>query len=200
LNISRKNILNGYILAGGKSSRMGADKGLILLKGKPIIQHIIKEMVPLVNRLVIVANQPGYGQFGFEVIPDTIPGIGPAGGICAALEHSDAETNFIMGCDMPFISSAAIEYIIQNLAESEVCLTEHSGRLEPLFGVYRKSCLPQWHVLIQQGFLKLHEMVACFHLLKLDVGGNPLFEDPLFLNINTKEDLEKAQSKRNYDQ
>lgn len=171
---------------------MGTDKGLMMFNGKLIIQHIIDQVQPVVDRVVIVSNNPEYRKSGLEVIPDIIPDSGPAGGIHAALMNSSSERNFMVSCDMPFIRSAAILYLLSQPSDAEIIIPVHDGKTEPLFGLYSKAVLPRWDAFIRRGFLKLQELIACFNLLKLDVGGNPLFNDPLFDNINTPEDLEKA--------
>lgn len=187
-----KKKVSGYILAGGKSSRMGTDKGLLDFKGKMIIEQIIEQFRPAVNNLVIVSNNEVYRQFGLTVIPDIIKDMGPAGGIFAALTHSDSEQNFILGCDMPFVNTAAIQFIIDHAVQAQVIIPVRDGKMEPLFGVYSKSCLLQWHELIQQGFLKLQEMVKQVSLLQIDTNDNPLFNYPLFVNINTPEEFKNA--------
>ncbi|MBK7560862.1 MAG: molybdenum cofactor guanylyltransferase [Chitinophagaceae bacterium] len=192
----QQNRINGYILAGGKSARMGTDKGLMMFGGKAVIQHIIEQVQPAVSKLVIVTDNTAYEKFGAEIIPDSIKDIGPAGGIYSALTHSNTQQNFIVSCDMPFVTTAAIEFIVQHQSSSQIILPVHNGHLEPLFGRYSKSCLPQWHALIQQGFLKLHELVTRFDLLKLNMDRNPLLTDTLFENINTPEDFKKALIKR----
>jgi molybdopterin-guanine dinucleotide biosynthesis protein A len=186
-----KHTVTGYILAGGKSSRMGTDKGLILFKGKAIIQHVIEQLQPVTEKVVIVSNNPEYKKFDVEVIPDLIRDFGPAGGIYTALSHSKTEQNFVLSCDTPFVTTAAIEYMLQNANQSQITLTTHEGRLEPLFGVYTKSCLVQWDIFIQKGFLKLKDIVSSFDLLQLNIDNNPLFDNNFFMNINTPEDLKK---------
>lgn len=175
---------------------MGTDKGLMMFRGKAVIQHIIEQVQPAVSKLVIVTDNLAYEKFGVEVISDISKDIGPAGGIYSALTHSNTAKSFMISCDMPFITTAAIEFIVQYHSSEQILLPVHNGHLEPMFGLYSKSCLPQWHALIQQGFLKLQEMVTRFDLLKLDIDGNPLFTDTLFTNINTPEDFKKALIKR----
>ena len=187
--------MNGYILAGGKSSRMGSDKGLMLFKGKPLIQYVIEQLKPAVNRVVVVANNTAYENFGLEVIADLIKDIGPAGGIYSALKHTNASRNFIVSCDMPFVTTGAIEFIIQNSFQWQITLPVHHQKTEPLCGVYAKDCLTKWHELVQQNIIRLHDMITYFKLLKLNVDNNKLFNDPLFQNINTKYDFESAKNK-----
>lgn len=186
-------IINGYILAGGKSSRMGTDKGLILFDGKAIIQHILEQFQPVTDKVVIVSNNPEYEKFGVEVIADLFRDKGPAGGIFTALSHSNTAKIFVLSCDMPFVTTAAIEYLIQHASRSQITIASHEGKSEPLFGVYSKTCLTHWNMLIQKGFLKLQEMIAEFDLLKLNVEGSPLFTNKVFININTPEDLKKLK-------
>lgn len=189
------NSINAYILAGGKSSRMGRDKGLMLFKGRPLIQYVIEQLEPTVKRVVLVANNPAYKDFGLEVIEDTIRGIGPAGGIYTALKHTDASPNFIVSCDMPFITTAAIEFIIRSSFQSQITLPVHHQRIEPLCGIYLKECLTKWYELVRQNIVRLNDMITYFKLLKLNVDNNELFSDTLFQNINTQYDFENALNK-----
>jgi molybdenum cofactor guanylyltransferase len=188
-----KHTVTGYILAGGKSSRMGTDKGLILFNGKSIIEHIMEQLQPVTDKVIIVSNNPAYEKFGVEVITDLVREIGPAGGIFTALSHSKTAQIFVLSCDMPFVTTAAIEYVIQHASQSQITIASHDGRSEPLFGIYSKTCLTQWDMLIQKGFLKLQEMVAEFDLLKLNMDGSPLFTRNVFININTPEDLKNLK-------
>ncbi|QBN18015.1 molybdenum cofactor guanylyltransferase [Flavobacterium nackdongense] len=184
--------ITGYILAGGKSSRMGTDKGLLLFEGKPMIQYVIEQMQPIFSKVVIVSNNPEYEKFGFEVIPDLIKDSGPAGGIYTALNHSDTKLNFMVSCDMPFVTAAAIEFVIKNSEESQIVLLENKARIEPLFGIYAKDCEPIWLELMEQKVIKLQEMVLRFQLKTIPVENNEIFATSFFKNINTKEDLNNA--------
>ena len=186
--------INAYILAGGKSSRMGTDKGLLLFEGKAMIQYVIEQLQPIFSKLVIVSNNPEYEKFGLEVIPDLIKDIGPAGGIYTALNHSDTQLNFIVSCDMPFITKEAIEFIIKNTNESQIVLLENQGKLEPLFGIYSKDCEQIWLELIEQKTIKLQKMVSYFKLKTIPVENNEIFKESFFKNINTKEDFKNASN------
>ena len=189
--IEIKNI-NGYILAGGKSSRMGTDKGLLDFKGQPIVQTIIEQLQPAVGSVIIVSNNTAYGKFGLEVIPDLIKDKGPAGGIHAALSHSNSEQLFIVSCDMPFITSEAVKSIILKAFRAQITLPLYHGKTEPLFGIYSKECLPLWENLIRQEKIKLQEMVISFNLLEINVDQNDLFPASFFTNINDEGDFKKA--------
>lgn len=183
---------NGYILAGGKSSRMGTDKGLLLIEAKAMIEYVIEQMQSVFDNLVIVSNNTEYEKFGLEVIPDLIKDIGPAGGIYTALNHSDNQLNFIVSCDMPFVTKEAIAFMVTNSNDSQIVLVENQGKLEPLFGAYSKDCEEKWLQLIQQEKVKLQDMVLHFNLKTIPVENNEIFAAYFFKNINTKEDFDNA--------
>lgn len=183
---------NGYILAGGKSSRIGADKGLLLFEGKAMIEYVINQMLPVFDNLVIVSNNPEYEKLGLKVIPDLIKEIGPAGGIYTALHHSNAKLNFIVSCDMPFVTQEAIEFVVNNTNESQIVLLENKGKIEPLFGVYSKECEENWLQLIEQKIIKLQDMVLQFKLKTIPIENKEIFAASFFKNINTQEDFNNA--------
>ncbi|MCF8451852.1 MAG: molybdenum cofactor guanylyltransferase [Pedobacter sp.] len=174
---------------------MGRDKGLMPFKGKPLIQYVIEQLMPAVKSIVLVANNQEYKDFGLEVIGDYIKDIGPAGGIYTALRHTDASCNFIVGCDMPFVTTAAVEFIIQSSVQSQITLPVYHQTIEPLFGIYTKECSTKWHELVQQNIVKLNDMITYFKLQKLNMDNNELFSANLFRNINTQHDFANALNK-----
>jgi molybdopterin-guanine dinucleotide biosynthesis protein A len=193
--INPKNNVNGYILAGGKSSRMGTDKGLIIINGKTIVKHVLEQLQPAVKDVVIVSNNPAYEKFGVKVIADDIKNIGPAGGIHSALNHTDTKQNFIVSCDMPFITTGAVKFIIKHALQSQITVPVYHEKTEPLFAVYPKECFTKWQKLIQKDIIKLQDIIIHFSFMKLNVDANPLFHDSFFTNINTPLDLKKAFKK-----
>ena len=104
--------ITGVILAGGKSSRMGTDKGLLELNGKPLIQYAIDTLKSIGLEIIIISNNSDYEQFGFPVYPDIIPDKGPIGGVYTALSYSSTEKNLIVSCDTPFLSKKLLNYLI----------------------------------------------------------------------------------------
>ncbi|TSA51568.1 MAG: molybdenum cofactor guanylyltransferase, partial [Sphingobacteriales bacterium] len=155
--------VNGYILAGGKSLRMGEDKGLILFNGKPMIAHVIEQVKPTVQKAIIVSNNKTYEQFGLEVISDLVTDIGPAGGILSSLTHTHSDYNFICSCDMPFIKTEAINFLIEYSFDFEITVAVHHDKIQPLFAVYSKNCLAEWRNQIQKNNFKLQELITQFN-------------------------------------
>lgn len=94
----------GIILAGGKSQRMGTDKWLLLLKGKPFISHIYEAMKPIFgDNIVIVSSNPEYDKYGYKRIEDLISNKGPVGGLYTALKQSKTKFNLVLSVDVPLV-------------------------------------------------------------------------------------------------
>lgn len=190
--MTKKQHINAYILAGGKSSRMGTDKGLMDFGGKKIVQYVIEQVKPLVEKVVIVSNNPEYKQFGLKVIEDVIKDVGPAGGIYTALCHSKAEKNIVLSCDMPFVSQEALKSLIDQSLDWEITVPVYKQKLEPMISVYLTACKSKWEELISKKIFKLQVLYSHFKTLELNVDDNPLFHEKLFTNINTSTDLNNA--------
>ena len=106
-----KNNITGIILAGGKSSRMGSDKALLLYRGKAFLTHVINALIPLVDDIIIVSNDERHSQFNYRRISDTIIDAGPLAGIHAGLTDSNTENNLVLSCDVPLIQTSILEFI-----------------------------------------------------------------------------------------
>jgi len=136
-----KNNITGIILAGGKSSRMGTEKGLILYKNKPFVEHIIGAMNPLVDNIIIISNNKAYKSFGFRCYEDLIKNTGPLAGIYTGLRYSKTENNLIVSCDVPLINTVILQKLTdQKNDTSEVIQLQCQGENMPLIALYKKCC------------------------------------------------------------
>ena len=133
--------IGAVILAGGKSSRMGEDKGLITYKGKPMVQWSIEAVAPITSKIVIVSSNPSYQKFNVPVIEDQIPDQGPLGGIVSGMEYLQTDKAIILPCDTPHISTDLLLELLQEGAYNAVCIPQKNGRIHPLTGIYNHSIL-----------------------------------------------------------
>lgn len=152
------------ILAGGRSSRMGADKSLLSVDGQPIIERICERLAGRFDQILISANEPEKLAFlGLEVVPDRIPGQGPLMGIASALEASNNELNFVVACDIPHIYIALVEKMLAEAdrsgADMVVPMTD-GKEYEPLFAVYRKSALEAINRVLASGGRRISDIFA----------------------------------------
>ena len=185
----KKNI-TGIVLAGGKSSRMGSDKGMIMLNGKKFIQHILKALSPNVDEIIIIANNTNYDDLGYKVYIDLIKERGPLAGIYTGLTESKTEKNLIVSCDIPFITSDLIKHIIDNSDSAEITVPVFNGNIEPLCGVYSKSITDKIYSLLLKDELKMHNVLNYFTTNKIEIlNGEKLYAKNLLVNINTPAEL-----------
>ena len=181
--------MNGFILAGGKSSRMGQDKGLMRLGNKLLVEYSIQLLHNVTNQIFIITSNLDYQQFGFPIISDIEPNIGPAGGILTALYNSKSAQNIILGCDMPFLSLPLLEQLISEKQNASICIFKNETFIEPLFGIYDTDILEEWKSLLKNKNYKLEFLLSQFNTkyIQFSSSGNL---DP-FVNINSKNDFEK---------
>ena len=98
-------IKEAYILCGGQSRRMGEDKALVSLHGKPMIQYVIDVAEKIAKTVCLIGNNADYQDFGLPVIPDLLLDQGPMGGIYTALKYAQSDRILILSCDIPLISA-----------------------------------------------------------------------------------------------
>ncbi|MBN4070197.1 molybdenum cofactor guanylyltransferase [Olleya sp. AH-315-F22] len=153
--IDKKHI-TGIILAGGKSSRIGSDKGFLLLKNKAFIQHIIEAIQPLVSEIIIVSNNTNYDIFNLKRVNDIINNAGPLAGIYTGLHHSNTKNNLVLSCDVPLINTEILEKLTLNIEENvDIIQLESNDKTMPLIALYKKHCKSKFLELLQQGERRL---------------------------------------------
>ncbi|MBN2807765.1 MAG: molybdenum cofactor guanylyltransferase, partial [Prolixibacteraceae bacterium] len=176
----------GIVLSGGKSSRMGSDKGLMLLNGIPLVLRAANLLATIFEEVVISANSPVYEQYNFRVVADEYLQCGPLGGIHAALKTIDTPLAFVLGCDMPLIDRDLIVSILQHRGLAPVTVPFVNGKMEPLCALYSKSLLPEIENRLQTGNFKMQDLILSAGYDLVETG-----ESRGFANVNTPDDYHK---------
>jgi molybdenum cofactor guanylyltransferase len=191
--------ITGIILAGGKSSRMGSDKGLLEIGGKTLLEIAIFNLSVLCSRILISTNSRLYDQFGTEIVPDIFPGIGPMGGIYSALKRSSTKKNLVLSVDLPFVNEGLLNHLISGSEKCQVAVPWSGGEyFEPLCACYDLSLLPLMEQFIHSGNNKLPDLFRQCNINPMVINeACDFFHPSLFLNINTKTDLASAQNLMN---
>lgn len=185
--MSERNI-TGIVLSGGKSSRMGMDKGIMELEGKKMVQYVLDALAPVVDKIIIIANNNHYNDFGYPVYEDLIKDCGPMGGIHTGLTYSNTMKNMVLSCDIPFITSKMISYIIAESGDYEITIPKHENKLEPLCAVYSKKCGDKLKELLERKEWKMQEALQYFNTQQLRLSGAKEIARN-FININTPRDF-----------
>ncbi|MEK6728120.1 MAG: molybdenum cofactor guanylyltransferase [Candidatus Omnitrophota bacterium] len=184
--------VTAVILAGGKSSRFGSDKAFIKIGGASLIRKQIKILKKIFKKIIVVTNTPAkYKLKNVKVIRDIIPGLGPLSGIHAGLSVSDSFYNFVVACDMPFITLSLIRYIMKNKKSYDIIIPKIDRKYHPLFGVYSKNCIPVIEKALKGNRLNVSAIfpkVKTGFIFRKEI---ERFDKPLLSlkNINTEDDL-----------
>ncbi len=188
--------VTGIILAGGKSSRMGTDKGLQALAGKPLIAYAIHALSALCKNVIISSSSDAYQSFGYKVVADEFPGIGPMGGIYSALRQSKTSNNLVLSCDLPFVSPGLLSYILSKASGFQVAVPwQGNQHYEPLCAFYDLSVLEPMTEFISNGNYKLPDLFGEIVINKLNINNDlDFYNDSLFINVNSKHDLVAAEN------
>lgn len=188
----QKETITGVILAGGKSSRMGKDKGLCEFKGKALVTYAIEVLKPLCNRIIISANKTEeYSGFGLDVFPDEVKGIGPMGGMLSSLKQSETEHNLVLSCDTPFVTTELFENLLQHIDKNQVVVPLHQqGKIEPLAAYYATNVIAELARCVDIGDYKMMNFLQKVRTGSFNVDNLwPGEAIQLFHNLNTPEDL-----------
>ncbi|MBP2831506.1 molybdenum cofactor guanylyltransferase [Aquimarina sp. U1-2] len=179
--------ITGIILAGGKSQRMGQDKGLMIVNNKPFIQHIIDALMPLTHEIIIVSNTSAYDTFAIKRVEDHIPNAGPIAGIHAGLMHSKTVNNIILSCDVPMITTSLLEKLTSYKNDDyDVVQFEANRKTMPLIALYKKRCAAYCLDVLSRGEKRLRTLISEMNTKTIVLPKKDWF---LVHNINTVTDL-----------
>jgi molybdenum cofactor guanylyltransferase len=182
--------VGGYLLAGGKSLRMGRDKALLALGGEPLVSRGLRKLGVVCAEVAIAGGTEELARFG-RVILDKRVGCGPLGGIISALKESSFAWNLFLPVDAPFLPVPALREL---LAEVEgfagVCVMARTqGLVQPLCGVYSRTALEVLEQELAAGRWKVTKAIEAAGPVKFvdfeDVGW--------FANLNTPEEFAEAE-------
>jgi len=182
--------ITGILLAGGQGRRMGGvDKGLQLLRGKPMAQWVIERFAPQVDELLINANQniEQYQSLGYRVIPDAIGGYaGPLAGLHRGLNEAAHPLVVTAPCDSPFLPLDLVAQLKAALDanHAELAVARTGDQLHPVFSLCRTSILPGLTAFLESGGRKIDAWYV-----QLKVAEVNFSEEAAFRNINTREEL-----------
>jgi molybdopterin-guanine dinucleotide biosynthesis protein A len=186
--------VTGIILAGGKSRRMGMEKGLVEFNGKALIDQAITVLKDLCSEILISSNSSCYDHLGYKVVPDLVNDSGPMGGIYSCLRESKNRVNLVLSCDLPFVTVDIFNHLARQAGSAWISVPWYENdHYEPLCGIYLKDCLPDMQVFMEAKNHKLPELFVKTSFIPLKISDiYPSLSGHYFMNINSPEDLESA--------
>jgi molybdenum cofactor guanylyltransferase len=183
------------VLAGGKSSRMGRPKALLLFDGMPLIVHLARALERMFAETVIVAApEQELPPLPAILVRDEVPYQGPVGGIYYGLRAASGKFCFVTSCDVAFLNLSLISHLLSKISDCDVVVPHWQERFQPLHAVYRTSVLPLLKEQLGRGELRPIFLFDKVRTRKIDENEIKIFDpDGLsFLNMNTLDDYERA--------
>ncbi len=190
INMDFINDISGIILAGGKSSRMGEDKGLKKFNDIALIEYSIKKIKPQVNNISINTNQnhEQYQQFSYPLITDINPNrLGPLSGIYSSLITINTNWAFFSACDTPYLPDDIVARLYQQAQQQNtlIAVVETNNKLQPLVLLLHKKLSDSINTFLSNGARKTQEWIMQQNPAMIDCSN----ESNAFININTQEDF-----------
>lgn len=189
--------VEGFILAGGRSRRMGEDKARLRLGVETFVERVARALGEVARRVRVVSGRHEREACGLDVVPDVFENCGALGGIHAALAHAHSPRVLVVSCDLPFVTGGLFARLVELGTQGfdAVVPVQTDGRPQPLCALYaRDACLPIAERLLREGLARPRLLLREARTLwveeeKLsDLDDSALF----FLNVNTPDDYRRA--------
>lgn len=189
--------ITGLILAGGQGRRMGSvDKGLQLLRGRPMIGWVLQRLGPQVDEVLISANQnlDRYATFGPRVLPDEIAGFaGPLAGLERGMSAAGFDLVATAPCDSPFLPEDLVARLRRHLddAAADLAVARTGDQVHPVFCLCRRTLHPHLRAFLAAGGRKIDAWYADLRVIEVAFDD----EEAAFSNINTLPELRAHETR-----
>ena len=202
---------SAVILAGGFSKRFGQNKGLIELAGKPLILHVLDRVVDIIDEAVVVVSSDAERRAftcllhdEVDVVVDKYERQSPLVGALTGFENTQGKYSVLLPCDTPFISSQIVLLLLDLCIDRNAAIPRWpNGYIEPFQAAYRtKSALRAAEIALEEKKLDMRSMIL--HMMRVRYISTMVLQqmDPellTFFNINTPEDMKRAESILHYE-
>lgn len=188
--------VSAFVLAGGRSLRMGTDKALLPLGNENLLQRALRTVASVGPNPLIVGDSGRYSGYG-EVVEDRVAGCGPLGGIHAALCMSRSDRNMVLSVDMPLMTAEFLHWLVRcsKGGEELAFVPQPSGRTQPLCAIYRSGMLAAVERAVASGKYRVDRVftqVATRYLTDEEIHAAGFGED-IFDNVNTPKGYERLK-------
>ncbi len=177
--------VSGFVLAGGRSTRMGRDKALLPIGGSTMVEHIASKVLAATGNVTLIGPPERYQSLGYPVISDRLEGCGPLGGVFTALGATRTDWNLIVACDMPDLTVQFLEDLmaVPRGSEAEVVVPQTAAGLDPLCALYHRRCKAAAEAAIRRKLFKMQTFVS-----SLEAVVWPVSDPSPLANINTTDE------------
>jgi molybdopterin-guanine dinucleotide biosynthesis protein A len=188
--------MTGFVLAGGRSRRMGQDKAEIPWRGGTLLANAVEVMSEVSTHVYIVSSRQIQKPVA-PVLADKVADAGPLAAIFTALSATETDWNLMLAVDLPLISPALLRFIAEacSRAQEQVVIPAMNGKLQTLCAAYHRSLLTQCEAALRNGDASVVKFVAGVpsRILEQENLAKHGFSADVFFNVNTPDDLIRAQ-------
>lgn len=189
----------GVILAGGENKRFdGQNKAFISVGGRRIIDRLLAVYRPLFDQVILVTNQPtDYMDVDALVVSDHYPVRSSLNGLHAGLFAAGHDHAFFTACDTPFVQASLVRRLLEAIdGRADIVIPVTTAGYEPMFAIYRKSCLPAMAWQLAHDRLKIQGLFRKVRVRTIDEADLRAVDPELisFFNINTPDALIEAEA------
>ena len=176
----------GFVLTGGRSSRMGRDKALLPIGGSVLVERTAERVRAAAGSVTLIGAPERYQHLGLAAVPDLSvdaeEACGPIGGLYTALKMTGADWNLVVACDMPGITAAFLAELLAAARERDcTALVPDSGSgLHPLCAVYHRRAVGAVELAIKHKRFKMHDLLKALGAVSWPVADAQILE-----NVNT---------------
>lgn len=188
------------ILIGGEARRFqGRDKSQLLIDGRAILDRQIDVLNEIADEILLVGSRPrALSPLNVRLVHDETPGLGPLGGLAAALAEARSPELVVLACDMPFVTAPLLAHLLTRAAVADAvdaAVPRTRRGFHPLCAVYSRRCLPIVARRLRQGQLALHGLLSELRVEAVETDTLACFGDPerLLANVNTPADLDDLE-------
>jgi molybdopterin-guanine dinucleotide biosynthesis protein A len=192
-----KRFMTGVILSGGKNTRMGTNKAFLEIDGERLIDRTTRIFKDIFQEVILSTNSPlDYLDHDCAIVTDIMKNKGSLGGIYSGLFFASHDHAFVSACDMPFLNRAFIEYMVERADNYDIVVPKLTDGLQPLHAIYSRRCLPAIKRIIDRDQLKITGFYKGLKTLEIpeDIIKSYDPEGKMFINVNTRTDLEQISS------
>lgn len=187
--------VTGVILAGGRSSRMGRDKACLTVDGVSLFERVLAALRPFFPHLLIAGDRPDLARPGVPALPDRYPG-SALGGLFTALQAAETEWVFVAPCDIPHPDPSLVQALLSRREGWDVVVPRTSAGFEPLFALYRKSCLEPMRRMLEAGEYRIYDFYDEVRVRSVGPEELPPGWERALQNVNTPEEYRRVQPPR----
>lgn len=185
-------LLYGLVLAGGKSTRMGRDKGLIDYHGKPQREYVFEMMEKVCEKTFLSFREGQENESNLPVLHDTFTGLGPFGAMLSAFRKHPNQAWLVVACDLPLLDKKTLDYLVKNRNPSKLATAFYNPETdfpEPLITIWEPRSYPILYQFLAQGYSCPRKILINSEIELIKIEGTEVLK-----NVNNPEELAEVKA------